>query len=129
MEKELVICDTNIFIHWFKGNSEVDYILQKKIGLTNIIIPAIVAMELIQGMGNKKELQSMLKKLSAFHIIEMNEKISFQTRSFISKFSLSHNLQIPDAIIASTAIIYDLPLYTYNLKDFKFLPNIKLKSY
>jgi len=86
-------------------------------------------MELIQGMGNKKELQSMLKKLSAFHIIEMNEKISFQTRSFISKFSLSHNLQIPDAIIASTAIIYDLPLYTYNLKDFKFLPNIKLKSY
>jgi len=129
MEKELVICDTNIFIHWFKGNSEVDFILQSKIGIPNIIIPAIVAMELIQGMGNKDELRLMQKKLSSFHIIEMNELISKQTRNFISNFSLSHNLQIPDAIIASTAVIYDLPLFTYNIKDFKFLPKIKLKVY
>ena len=44
----------------------------------------------------------------------------------IANFKLSHGLQIPDAIIGATAIVYDIPLYTYNIKDFKFMPNINL---
>ena len=41
-------------------------------------------------------------------------------------FKLSHNLQIPDAIIGAMSIVYDIELFTYNTKDFKFLPGIKL---
>ena len=42
------------------------------------------------------------------------------------KYSLSHKLSIPDAIIASTAIYYEIELYTLNIKDFKFIKDIKL---
>ncbi len=42
------------------------------------------------------------------------------------KYSLSHNLDLPDALIASTAIIYDLELYTLNLKHFRYIDNLKL---
>jgi len=45
---------------------------------------------------------------------------------FNGNFRLSHNLQIPDAIIAASAVTFKLPLFTYNLKDFKFIPNIRL---
>lgn len=41
-------------------------------------------------------------------------------------YSLSHKLSIPDAIIAATALVYDLELYTLNLKDFRFIPGLTL---
>ena len=42
------------------------------------------------------------------------------------KYSLSHNLDLPDALIAATAIVSDLELYTLNLKHFKYIDDIKL---
>lgn len=126
MEKEIVICDTNIFIHWFSGNSDVDHILRTQIGIRNIAIPAIVSMELLQGMGNKSELFNMYKEIMKYHIIEINENTSLLSRHFIHKYSLSHSLQIPDALIGATAITNNLSLFTFNIKDFSFLPNIQL---
>ncbi len=126
MEKKMIICDTNVFIHWFSGNKEVDNIIRNHIGVSNVVLPSIVYMELVQGMGNKTELTDMLQKIAMYHIIEINNDISLHTRQFIREFALSHRLQIPDALIGATAIVYDLPLFTYNTKDFKFLPDIQL---
>ena len=35
---------------------------------------------------------------------------------------------IPDTIIAATALVYDLELKTYNLKDFRFIPTLKVSN-
>jgi predicted nucleic acid-binding protein len=43
-------------------------------------------------------------------------------------YSLSHKLSIPDALIASTALVYNLDLYTLNLKDFRFIEGLNLYS-
>lgn len=77
-------------------------------------------------MGNKTELAQMKKKIKYYDIIQFDEKISEKSIELIERFKLSHHLQIPDAIIGATAIIHQLELYTYNRKDFEFMPNIKL---
>lgn len=41
-------------------------------------------------------------------------------------YSLSHNLNLPDALIAATALSHDVQLYTLNLKDFRFIPGLNL---
>jgi len=41
-------------------------------------------------------------------------------------YSLSHNLSIPDALIAATAMEHMLELYTLNTKDFQFIPGLML---
>ena len=82
-------------------------------------------MELYQGMGNKNELQWMKSKIKYYDVIEFDEQVSKMARELIEKFSLSHGLKIPDAVIAATAVIYDLKLYTYNVKDFQFVPKMK----
>ena len=56
----------------------------------------------------------------------MQNEIASLSTQLIDLFSLSHNLEIPDGIIASTALIYNLPLYTHNIKDFKYIQKIKL---
>ena len=121
----MVLCDTNIFIHAFNGRNEtIDRL--NIIGLDEIVISTITVMELYQGMGNKTELAQMKRKIRYYDTIEVDKEISRLAVNLIENFRLSHNLQIPDAIIGATAVIYQIPFYTYNIKDFDFIPGIVL---
>lgn len=125
MEKELVICDTNIFIHFLnKDKKTIDKLVE--IGLDNIAMSSVTAMELIQGMGNKTELKKMQQTIAQYNVIDFTNEVSELALKQIEQFSLSHHLQIPDSIIGATAIVFNLPLYTYNTKDFRFLANIRM---
>ncbi len=125
MEKELVICDTNIFIHYLNRDEKtIDKLLE--IGLENIAMSADTAMELLQGMGNKIELEKMRKSITQYNVVDITSEVLELAVKQIEQFSLSHHLQIPDSIIGATAIVFDLPLFTYNTKDFKFMPNIRI---
>ncbi len=39
----------------------------------------------------------------------------------MNQYGLSHGMGVYDSIIAATCMVYDLPLWTHNKKDFKFL--------
>jgi len=80
----------------------------------------------MQGTRNKSESLQIKKKLKAYHIIHFNEASSKLAIELIEKYRLSHGLLIPDAIIAATAIAFNLKLFTYNQKDFIFIPGILL---
>jgi predicted nucleic acid-binding protein len=119
----MILCDTNILIHAFNGKTNTIQELNN-IGYPNIVLSAVTVMELLQGMGNKTELAQMKKKLKYFDVIQFDDMISEKAIELIENFRLSHNLQIPDAIIGATAIIHQIPFFTYNIKDFRFMPNI-----
>jgi len=59
----MVLCDTNVLIHAFNGNTTTIEALEE-IGFANIVLSSITTMELLQGMGNKAELAQMKKKIS-----------------------------------------------------------------
>lgn len=121
----MILCDTNIFISAF--NNRADTIAQlEEIGFDNILLSAITVMELYQGMGNKQELAQMKKRIKYYDVLPIDTFISEQAIALIAQFKLSHNLQIPDAIIGASAVVYQIDLFTYNYKDFNFMPNIKL---
>ena len=119
----MILCDTNIFISAFNGRKDTVEQLET-IGLDNVVLSAVTVMELIQGMGNKNELAQMKRKIKYYDIVQIDKSISIRAIEFIESFKLSHGLQIPDAIIGATAVEYQIPLYTYNVKDFNFLPGI-----
>ncbi len=80
-------------------------------------------MELYYGALNKRELNKIKKALSNFNILPLNEEITEIAINLIERYSKSHRLKIPDALIASTAIYHDISLWTYNIKDFRFIEN------
>lgn len=121
----MVLCDTNIFISAFNGRQDtIDQL--EKIGLEDIVLSAVTVMELFQGMGNKEELTRMRKKIRFYDVVQIDESISLKAIEFIGLYKLSHGLNIPDAIIGATSVVHQIPLYTYNIRDFDFLPNIIL---
>ena len=121
----MILCDTNILISAFSGRKDTIEQLEK-IGLDNIVLSSVTVMELYQGMTNKRELLAMKKNINSYNVIQINEDTSKKAIELMNLYNLSHNLQIADALIGASAIIYELDFYTYNLKDFQFMPNIKL---
>ena len=121
----LYLCDTCILIDYLRGNQEVQkkllYDRQYGLGMS-----AITYMELMVGALNKHEISIIKKAFADIQIIEFSEYISAKSRMLIEQFSKSHGLLIPDAIIAATAMINKIPLYTANIKDFHFIPDLEL---
>jgi tRNA(fMet)-specific endonuclease VapC len=124
-QTNLILCDTNVIIDILRNKqSIIDEI--NSIGMENIIISTITMAELLYGAINKTEFEKIKKHTEFIRILPINESISDIFMEIVSKYALSHSIGIPDAIIAATAIFYNIELYTLNLKDFNFIPNLKL---
>ena len=83
-------------------------------------------MELLQGVRDKRELRIIEQKLNSFRLLNIQQDILDLATQYIRDYRLSHSLALPDAVIGATAVIYQVPLLTYNRKDFRFLPKIQL---
>ena len=121
----MILCDTNVIIEILKGNERTINIIEN-IGLDNIAISSVTVMELYFGALNKRELNKIKKHLQALNIVHFDTDISESAIKLIERFSKSHGLQIPDAIIAATAMTSKIKLFTFNLKDFKYIDGLKL---
>jgi len=94
------------------------------IGLDEMAISPVVAAELYQGALNKQELQLLRKALSAYHILPLGAAIGERMLDLLQHYALSHRLQFPDALIAATALHHNLPLFTLNRKDFRYIAGL-----
>ncbi len=112
-----ILADTCIIIDYLRGKLELK---------NDIVINPIIELELLVGARNKAEQREIAKLLDTIDIVELNGSSLELARVLIIKHSLSHNLKIPDALIATTSIIYDLPLWTHNKKDFRYIDGLAL---
>jgi len=120
----MIVLDTNILIEILKNNQST---IQKIQSFDDtLVISSISVMELYFGAFNKAELLKLEKFISLFPIIHLNESISKLSMKLIQEYTKSHHLDIPDSLIASTTLSIDGKLFTYNLKDFKYIKDLNL---
>jgi len=100
--------------------------LLDEIGLENVVISDVTRAELFYGALNKRELQMIRKDLSSFSVLHIDPFISKMAVELVEIYCLSHKTDIEDALIAATAISHSIELYTLNIKDFRFIPELKL---
>ncbi len=112
----MIFIDTCILIDYSKDIITIDEKDKK-----DYCFNSIVQLEFVAGALNKRELHKINKLMENFNIVEMNQDILDLAVNLVNQYTLSHNMTIYDAIIAATCMIYDLPLWTHNKKDFKFL--------
>jgi len=123
----VILCDTNILIEFYKGAPAILESL-RTIELPNLAISVITAGELYYGAKDRRELRKIKAHLSLLHQIAIDEEISAIFLDLLETYSLSHKISIPDALIAATAIRLEIPLYTLNVKDFRYIPNLLLHA-
>jgi predicted nucleic acid-binding protein len=121
----MILCDTNILIEFYKNNRRITDEL-RRIDLAELGISFITEAELYYGAINKRELNEIKRHLHLLHRLPLDEAISVRFLELIEGFALSHKLSLPDGLIASTALVHGLELYTLNERDFRFIPGLKL---
>ena len=121
----MVLCDTDVIIEILKGNQPtLDKI--NSIGINNFSISSVTIMELYFGALHKRELKTIKKSLNSLQLVHFSHEISKISIDLMENYSKSHGLRIPDAIIAASAISLNHTLFTYNIKDFKYIRELEL---
>ena len=128
MNKWLML-DTDILIDAGRGDRlALAYLEEKEI--TNILaIGVVTVMELFVGCANKTEQRAVDKFIERFEILLLTKEVSETAVSLLKRYRLSHGLLIADALIAATAIEYDMAFVSKNQKDYRFINELKLLPY
>jgi predicted nucleic acid-binding protein len=121
----IVFVDTNIVIDYIKNRDNEELVAYVD-SFDTVYVNDVVIMELYQGARDKKELNFIKKKIMKFEVLKMNHEIISLAKEILDRYTLSHNTKIMDALIASTVIMYNIDLFTWNKKDFKYLEQITL---
>lgn len=121
----MILLDTNILIEVFKGNSEITEQLFQ-IGADNISLSVISEMELYVGAFNKTEQSRIQQSLNKLLVYPVTSDISYCAVNLIARYSKSHNLMIPDALIAATALVNNCRLFTLNTRDFRYIDRLSI---
>lgn len=116
------VLDTDVLIDFLRGKPQaVEYIRELEFP---VMISSISVGELCAGVREGAERVALESFLSAFDVVPVDEEIARTGGLFKRDFSRSHDLHLPDALIAATARVRGCPLVTLNRKHFPMLTNV-----
>ena len=123
-----MIIDTDVLIWHLRGNEKARDLIHKSIPFS---ISVVTYIELIQGMRDKKEMNSLIKQLAKWNvdIIQINQDISTRAMIYVENYHHSSAMELADALIAATSINNSEVLITGNEKHYKIIPNIQIKKF
>jgi len=123
-----MIIDTDVLIWYMRGNEKAYKALEN---INNFFISVVTYMELVQGMRDKKELNTLRKTLHSWDtkLLYISEEISAKAMFYVEQHFLSHSLQIADALIGATAVVYGIPIFTGNDKHYKVINDIQIRKF
>jgi predicted nucleic acid-binding protein len=121
-----IIVDANVLIRYLGKEIRATKVLEKLIVEgKRIFIPTIVIAEMLSYLKLTNEERMIIKGfVSNFEIIPLDFSIAEIGGMLRSKYKM----KLGDAIIAATAIYYNSPLLTFNVRDFKKIKELKIIS-
>ena len=123
-----MLVDTDVLIWHLRGYPQATRRLDALGALT---LSAVSYLEVLQGMRNKAELAAVKKMLQhrAATLLPVSEAITQRAIELMESLTLSHGLQMGDALIAATALDHGLPVLTANVKHFGAVPGLAIEAF
>ena len=133
MEKKesRILIDSDVLINLFDKKKIFHLLVKKNLNLfqqksINPNISLITAIEILQGNKSSLHKKQLNKELVFFNQIDITISIGNIAKDLILKYSSTHGLMLADALIAATALQLNIPLFSLNAKDYKFIDTLKL---
>ena len=82
-------------------------------------------MELAEGARDTREMASLERLLTGYEVVYLTPSDCAWASEQHRRLRLSHGVGVLDALIASSAVRLNVPLYTLNLKHFQPLPGVQ----
>jgi predicted nucleic acid-binding protein len=123
-----MLVDTDVLIWHLRGHARATRRLD---ALGALMLSSVSYLEVLQGMRNKAELlavKKMLERRSAT-LLPITEVITLRATGLMESLTLSHGLQLGDALIAATAIEHRLAVLTANVRHFGAVSGLQLEAF
>lgn len=123
-----MLVDTDVLIWHLRGYPQATRRLDE---LGVLTLSTVSYLEVLQGMRNNAELlavKTMLERRSA-RLLPVTEAITLRATELMEALTLSHGLQMGDALIAATAIEHQLPVLAANVKHFSAIAGLTVEAF
>ncbi|HSI72232.1 MAG TPA: PIN domain-containing protein [Fimbriimonas sp.] len=125
-ERSLVFVDTDVLVEITRENESA---VEWSRGVDEeLLVPGVVAMEMLIGSRNKGEKERAEKLLSAFNISWHSSADNSLAFDLLRHYGLAAGLSLPDFFIAAQSLNQDAKLYSFNLKHFRAIPNLAVEA-
>jgi len=118
--------DTNILIYWWADEIPPDQVPRiEHLLKTSFNISIITRIEFLGFPGFSGDLRQKSRDFLSYAIVlPLTPEVAERTIVLREK----HSIKVPDAIIAATALTYDLTLITRNASDFKDIQELTIEN-
>ena len=125
-----MILDTNIIVWVLRGQPDAIAFVDH-LPLAERNLSSISHLELLRGCRNKLEMQRTLQLIGdeLAEIVALDEEVTRLAANLMEMYALSRRPGIPDILIAATALSRGEVLATGNVKDFEYIPGLRLKPF
>ena len=123
-----MLVDSDVLIWYLRGRPNAAQFLD---ALPAPQLSAVSYMEIVQGMRNKRELETLKADLDQRRatLLPITEAISTRAITPVENHFYSHALQLADVLIAATAIEHGLSLATANDKHYSVITQLKIEVF
>lgn len=121
-----VIVDGSIIIDYLRGGKKWDKFINYIERDTQLFLPTVVIFELFSGSStrNGRKLQEMIAFIHEFQRIDLSESIAKAAGELFR--DVTTKLEVPDYIIAASALEIGGTVVTLNTKHFQKIPGLKI---
>jgi len=124
MKKYLV--DTSVFVSHLRGHKPAtDFLSREQV----VCISYVTFGELLQGVRGKNDLGVIRELMSGFEILWGSDEVNKLAVGILEKHYLRDGMGFLDALQASLAIVHNMIFVTDNLKHFRNVQNLALRSF
>lgn len=117
------LLDTDVLVDCLRGTTPACEWL-RQLAAQPFAIPAVAAMELVMGCGDRAELDRIQQFLATFEVVWPEASDFTAAYQLLLDHRLTSGLNIPDCLIAATALARNARLFTFNLKHFRVVPGL-----
>jgi tRNA(fMet)-specific endonuclease VapC len=121
-----LLFDSTFLIDLLRDDERAEEYLADLPDDTGIFTHAMVKAEVLVGLRSAKELGKFDRLFRQFELLHPNEVDSAGALASLRRLHLSHQIGLPDCVIAATAIRVLLPVVTLNVRHFRLFPGLRV---
>jgi hypothetical protein len=123
-----VIFDTDVLIWFLRGDAQAADLIESQ---ADRALSVVSYMELVQGARSPAEVTAIRRMIrdGRFRLLPITEVLSYRAVGLVENYTVGHGLKVADALVAATALEAGLTLATGNVRHFRAIPQIELRSF
>lgn len=119
-----LIIDTSILIDYLRGGMKWEQFLTEIEEDIELFLPTVVIFELFSGKSSRVNEKAIIRFVGHFKKVDFTETIAKRAGELYR--DINQNLEVPDYIVAASALEIGGIVVTLNKKHFKEIPHLKL---